>query len=54
MAQNLICYCFGYTDEDIKKDYDENGRSSIMERIMNEKKDGKCNCETTTDSFTLK
>ncbi len=47
MTQNLVCYCFGYTAEDIKKDYDENSRSTIMDRIANEKKNGKCNCEST-------
>ena len=47
MSQDLVCYCFGYTAEEIKKDFRENGRSTIMERIAAEKKDGKCNCETT-------
>jgi hypothetical protein len=47
MNQNLVCYCFGYTAEDIKKDYIENGRSLIMDRIMDEKKKGKCNCAST-------
>ncbi len=47
MGQNLVCYCFGYTAVDIKKDYDENGHSTIMNRILSEKKNGKCNCETT-------
>ena len=46
MASALICYCFGYTEEDIKKDFTENGHSVILERIISEKKDGKCNCET--------
>ena len=47
MGQNLVCYCFGYSAEDIKKDCIENGHSSIMARIMSEKKNGKCNCEST-------
>ena len=47
MSQNLICYCFNYSAEDIKQDYRDNGRSTIMERIAAEKKDGKCKCETT-------
>ena len=41
---DLICYCFGYTAEDIVKDTVENGRSLIMERIEVEKKLGGCNC----------
>jgi hypothetical protein len=43
----IICYCFGYTAEDIKKDYTENGRSTILERIIEEKKKGNCRCEQT-------
>lgn len=42
---DLICYCFRYTVEDIEKDVVENnGRSLILERILNEKKKGKCRC----------
>jgi hypothetical protein len=47
MSQNLICYCFNYTADDIKKDFHKNGQSTIMARIMTEKKNGKCNCEST-------
>ena len=43
----LICYCWGYTDEDIRKDVlEHNGRSTIMEKIKELKKAGKCQCET--------
>ncbi len=42
--ENLICYCFGYTGNDIKKDFLENSRSLIMEKIIAEKKQGRCNC----------
>jgi len=41
-----ICYCFGYSVEDIQKDFSKNGRSTIMERIRNEKKAGACDCAT--------
>ena len=47
MVQNLICYCFNYTTDNIRKDFDEHGKSTIMARIMNEKKNGRCNCENT-------
>jgi len=47
MNQDLVCYCLGYTAEDIKKDYMENGYSSITARIADEKKNGKCNCAST-------
>ncbi len=42
---NQICYCFGYSEEDITKDVlANNGRSLIMEKIMAEKKVGGCSC----------
>jgi len=47
MNSGLVCYCFGYTVDDIKNDFVENGHSTIMDRIINEKKDGNCHCETT-------
>ena len=40
----LICYCFDYTKADIEKDFQENGRSLIIERVQNEKKFGNCQC----------
>ncbi|MCX5831533.1 MAG: hypothetical protein NT140_06565 [Deltaproteobacteria bacterium] len=48
MTKNLICYCFGYSEEDIIRDVQgNNGTSSILERILNEKKQGMCRCDTT-------
>lgn len=41
---HLICYCFGYTEEDLRRDVLKNGRSLIMERIVAEKKAGHCQC----------
>jgi hypothetical protein len=41
-----ICYCFGYSARDIEKDYRQNGRSIIMEKIQYEKKLGGCQCAT--------
>ncbi|MEW6107782.1 MAG: hypothetical protein AB1632_01235 [Nitrospirota bacterium] len=47
MGKNLICYCFGYSEEDIVRDVMENnGTSSIMERILSEKKKGTCNSKS--------
>ena len=40
----LICYCFGYTEDDLRRDVLEHGRSLIMERIVSAKKDGQCQC----------
>ena len=46
MERKLICYCFGYSEEDVVRDVRENnGTSSILERILNEKKKGTCNCK---------
>jgi hypothetical protein len=42
--EKLICYCFGYTESDIKNDYLENGHSTILEKIAAEKKQGTCQC----------
>ena len=39
---NLICFCFGYSAEDILVDFKKNGRSTIMEKIMSEKSLGSC------------
>ena len=42
---NLICYCFGYTRKDIEKDSaDNNGHSTILDRITIAKKAVKCDC----------
>ena len=40
----LICYCFHYTADDIKADFKKNGKSLILEKIMAEKEKGGCNC----------
>lgn len=41
---DLVCHCFEYTRKDIEKDYLNNGRSTIFERITAEKKSGGCDC----------
>jgi len=43
-VDSLVCYCFGYTGDDIKKDFLTHGRSLIMEKIMEEKKAAGCDC----------
>lgn len=43
----LICYCFGYTAEDIRADVLLHGRSTIVDRIMDAKRAGGCNCAVT-------
>jgi hypothetical protein len=41
-----ICYCFGFTKQDIEQDFIKNGRSLILEKISAEKKAGGCDCAT--------
>ncbi|MBW2028627.1 MAG: hypothetical protein JRH06_00805 [Deltaproteobacteria bacterium] len=46
VTDELVCYCFGYSERDIVEDCSKNGRSLIMEKIMAEKKRGECDCST--------
>ncbi len=41
---DLICYCFGYTATDIEEDIRRHGLSTILEKILSEKKAGTCQC----------
>ena len=41
---HLICYCFGHTEDDLRRDVLQHGRSLIMEHIVSEKKGGRCRC----------
>ncbi len=42
-----ICYCFGYTEEDIIKDcMENNGDSAILKQIKEAKENNTCECET--------
>ncbi len=42
---DLVCYCFGYSQEDIIKDMDEHqGESTILAGIIRKKQQGACNC----------
>lgn len=40
----LICYCFTYTVRDIEEDVRSHGCSTILARILAEKKAGACRC----------
>lgn len=46
MDNKKICYCFDYTVSDIREDVLTHGKSTIIERIVAEKKDGACQCVT--------
>jgi hypothetical protein len=41
---DLVCYCFEYTRKDIERDYLDNSRSTILEKITIEKKAVGCDC----------
>lgn len=43
---SIVCHCFGYTTSDIRRDVTMNGRSTIMDKILSEKKTGGCSCAT--------
>lgn len=40
----MICYCFGYTREDLAQDLGPRGESPIAERIAAAKRAGGCDC----------
>jgi hypothetical protein len=42
--EDFICYCFEYTRQDIRADFQKNGRSLILEKIQTEKKLRTCQC----------
>jgi hypothetical protein len=44
--EGLVCYCFNYTVTDIERDIWINGNSTILEKILSEKKAGGCQCAT--------
>lgn len=44
MMTTNICYCFGYTDDDIRADIRKNGRSTIIDQILAAKKNKSCDC----------
>jgi len=41
-----ICFCFGYTKDDIIADCAQHGKSTILARIVAEKKADGCQCTT--------
>jgi hypothetical protein len=46
MSEELICFCFHHTAEDIVRDVLTHGRSTILEKIMAAKKADGCQCAT--------
>ena len=46
MTERTICYCFGYSFQDIRDDLLAHGRSTIMDKIAEAKRTGSCHCES--------
>ncbi len=45
-VSQLICYCFKYTKADIINDFKaNNGKSSILAKIIAAKRNNNCQCE---------
>jgi len=47
-----LCYCFDYSREDIRRDIDATGQTSILEEIKAEVRGGFCGCEVKNPSGT--
>jgi Zinc binding domain len=45
-----VCYCFGFTREDIENEIAKTGHSTVGDRITAEVKAGKCACEVKNPS----
>src|SRR5581483_3379784 len=45
-----LCYCFGYTRENVRSDIEEHGATEIPERIKAEVQGGFCACEVKNPS----
>ncbi len=45
-----LCYCFGYSREDIRRDIEAVGETSILDRIKAEVQGGFCACEVKNPS----
>ncbi len=45
-----ICYCFGFTRQDIENEITKTGQSTVADRIAAEVKAGNCACEVKNPS----
>ncbi|MCU0573532.1 MAG: hypothetical protein MUC41_11110 [Syntrophobacteraceae bacterium] len=41
---DLVCFCFGYTKKRIEVDCRQNGFSTLLDKIVREKRTGGCDC----------
>ena len=47
-----LCYCFGFSEEDVREEIRAQGRTTISYRIKSLVKDGMCACEERNPSGT--
>ncbi len=47
-----VCYCFGYSRQDIRRDIEKHGRTEILSRIKAEVQGGFCACEVKNPAGT--
>jgi len=47
-----LCYCFDYSREDIRRDIEASGNTSVLEDIKAEVQGGFCSCEVKNPSGT--
>ena len=45
-----VCYCFGFTQEDVRSEVAKTRKSTILERIKGEVQAGRCACEVKNPS----
>ena len=44
-ASQLVCFCFGHSRADLKRDFEAHGRSTIREAITLACREGRGDCE---------
>ena len=47
-----LCYCFGFNDEDVRREFRTQRRTTILDRIKSLVKEGMCACEERNPSGT--
>ncbi len=45
--EQMVCYCFHYSEQDIVDDYKDHGTSTILAKIKDAKIGSACRCEQT-------
>ena len=49
----MICYCFEYTELDIRNEvFQNNGQSPLLDRIIEARKQGTCQCDIKNPNGT--